>query len=366
MNWKGNMSDTKQTPLETITRLSHDFGIKDYVKGGGGNTSVKDEQTLWVKPSGTTLLTLTPEKFVAMDRAKLAELNDVEPPAEQHAREALIKESMAAAVLPSSSGRPSVEAPLHNTISARYVVHTHPALVNGLTCGLKGKALCEKLFPEALWLDYIDPGYTLCMEVREQIKAFAAERGAEPAFIFLKNHGVFVSGETEEEIRSHYGTLFDRLKAFYREAEVSLDLSIADCPPQSRVDAATEQVRQVLGSDWAAHVCASGPFAYSVGPVTPDHIVYSKSYPLVGDPTAEAVESFKAQHGYLPWVIVFDDMILGLGATETKAQLALEFAQDSAIVQQLTKAFGGLDLMTDRAREFIETWEVEAYRSKQL
>ena len=360
------MSDTKQTPLETITRLSHDFGIKDYVKGGGGNTSVKDEQTLWVKPSGTTLLTLTPEKFVAMDRAKLAELNDVEPPAEQHAREALIKEFMAAAVLPSSSGRPSVEAPLHNTISACYVVHTHPSLVNGLTCGLKGKALCEKLFPEALWLDYIDPGYTLCMEVREQIKAFAAERGAEPAFIFLKNHGVFVSGETEEEIRSHYGTLFDRLKAFYREAEVSLDLSIADCPPQSRVDAATEQVRQVLGSDWAAHVCASGPFAYSVGPVTPDHIVYSKSYPLVGDPTAEAVESFKAQHGYLPWVIVYDDMILGLGATETKAQLALEFAQDSAIVQQLTKAFGGLDLMTDRAREFIETWEVEAYRSKQL
>jgi len=360
------MSDTKQTLLETITRLSHEFGVEDYVKGGGGNTSVKDEKTLWVKPSGTTLLTLTPETFVAMDRVKLAELNEMEPPAEQHAGEALIKEAMAAAVLPSSSGRASVEAPLHNTISARYVVHTHPALVNGLTCGLMGKALCEKLFPEALWLDYIDPGYTLCRVVREEIKTFAAERGAEPAFIFLKNHGVFVGGESEEEIRSHYGTIFGRLKAFYQEAGVSTDLSVADYPPQSRVDAATEQVRQALGSDWAAYVSASGLFAYSVGPVTPDHIVYSKSYPLVGNPTAAAVESFKAQHGYLPWVIVFEDMILGLGATETKAQLALQLAQDSAQVQQLAKAFGGMDLMTDRAREFIETWEVEAYRSKQL
>lgn len=360
------MSDTTQTQLETITRLSHEFGVKDYVKGGGGNTSVKDETTLWVKPSGTTLLTLNPEKFVVMDRAKLSELNDVEPPEEQHAREELIKEAMAAACLPTSSGRASVEAPLHNTISARYVVHTHPALVNGLTCALMGKALCEKLFPEALWLDYIDPGFTLCMVVRDEIKAFAAERGSEPNFIFLKNHGVFVSGETEEEIRTHYATLFDRLKAFYKEAEVKTELAVADCPPQSRVDAATEQVRQVLGSDWAAHVCASGLFAYSVGPVSPDHTVYSKSYPLVGEPTAQAVESFKAEHGYLPWVIVYDDMILGLGATENKAKLAIEFAQDSAQVQQLAKAFGGLELMTDRARDFIETWEVEAYRSKQL
>lgn len=41
--------------LQTITALSHEFGTADYVKGGGGNTSCKDETTLWVKPSGTTL-----------------------------------------------------------------------------------------------------------------------------------------------------------------------------------------------------------------------------------------------------------------------------------------------------------------------
>ena len=33
--------------LKTIVELSHEFGTPDYVKGGGGNTSVKDETTLW-------------------------------------------------------------------------------------------------------------------------------------------------------------------------------------------------------------------------------------------------------------------------------------------------------------------------------
>ena len=41
--------------LQTIVELSHEFGTPEYVKGGGGNTSYKDESTLWVKPSGTTL-----------------------------------------------------------------------------------------------------------------------------------------------------------------------------------------------------------------------------------------------------------------------------------------------------------------------
>jgi hypothetical protein len=56
--------------LNTITSLSHEFGTADFVKGGGGNTSAKNADTLWVKPSGTTLAGLTPQSFIAMSRAK--------------------------------------------------------------------------------------------------------------------------------------------------------------------------------------------------------------------------------------------------------------------------------------------------------
>ena len=152
--------------LDIITALSHEFGTDRYVRGGGGNTSCKDESTLWVKPSGTTLAGLAPDKFVALDRAIPSE------------REALVKEVMGNAILPETPGRASVEAPLHDSLSARYVVHTHPYIVNGMTCAKNGKAVCAELFPDALWLDYIDPGYTLCMEVRKEIPDWAVRCGA--------------------------------------------------------------------------------------------------------------------------------------------------------------------------------------------
>ncbi|NLC82584.1 MAG: hypothetical protein GX748_15510, partial [Lentisphaerae bacterium] len=81
--------------LETITQLSHEFGGCEYVKAGGGNTSCKTADTLWVKPSGTTLATLTPQGFVAMDRARLADLYTAQTPDDAAAREELVKNMMA-------------------------------------------------------------------------------------------------------------------------------------------------------------------------------------------------------------------------------------------------------------------------------
>jgi rhamnose utilization protein RhaD (predicted bifunctional aldolase and dehydrogenase) len=107
-------------------------------------------------------------------------------------------------------------------------------------------------------------------------------------------------------------------------------------------------------------------FDFATGPVSPDHIVYSKSYPYVGEPTVEEVADFKRKHGYLPQVIVFKSAVYGVADNEKSSQLALELAQDGAIVKKLAQVFGGIDYMTDQAREFIENWEVESYRKKQM
>ena len=351
--------------LQTITELSHEFGTSNYVRGGGGNTSCKNAETLWVKPSGTTLSGLQPELFVALDRKKLGELYNVETPAEPSAREVLVKDMMANAVLPGSKGRASVEAPLHDSLSATFVVHTHPFIVNGMTCGKGGKAKCKELFPTALWLDYIDPGYTLCMFVRDEIQKYAEANGHEPKMIFLKNHGVFISADTAEEIRNTYKTVIDTLQQYYSKKNITAELEIKPDPPVEIV----EEVGQLLAdsmSDDTVAVAACGMFNYPQGPITPDHIVYAKSYPFVGVVIPETIKQFQKKHGYEPKIAVSSDAVFGIGPTETKAALALELAQDGAIVAQLAEAFGGIDFMTDQAREFIENWEVESYRSKQI
>jgi len=45
------LSNRYKEHLEQIVELSHRFGTTDYVRGGGGNTSVKNETVLWGKSS---------------------------------------------------------------------------------------------------------------------------------------------------------------------------------------------------------------------------------------------------------------------------------------------------------------------------
>jgi rhamnose utilization protein RhaD (predicted bifunctional aldolase and dehydrogenase) len=351
--------------LATITELSHAFGTADYVKAGGGNTSCKTEDTLWVKPSGTTLAGLTPETFVAMDRAELSRLYAAEAPAEPAAREELVKNMMAAAVKPETPGRASVEAPLHDSISARYVVHTHPAAVNGLTCAVGGRAAAARLYPDALWVPYIDPGYTLCMAVRQAVQLYKAERGVEPSLMFLENHGVFVSGDTEAEIRATYARVMGTLKQTYAELGVSAEASVGAGPSAAQVAVWRQVLEDGLGAD-AAAVVATGRFDVGNGPISPDHIVYAKSYPFEGVLTAGNLRAFKAVRGYAPRMVVTDQAVLGVGANEKTARLALELALDGAVVKQMARAFGGIQYLSDVARGFIENWEVESYRAKQV
>jgi rhamnose utilization protein RhaD (predicted bifunctional aldolase and dehydrogenase) len=359
------MQTKEQSLLKDITDLSHQFGASDYVCGGGGNTSVKNQTTLWVKPSGTTLAGLQPESFVALDRQKMSQLYAIRPPQSASEREALVKEKMAAALLAGQTGRPSVEAALHDSLSARFVVHTHPALVNGMTCAKDGKAVCGRLFPDALWMDYVDPGYTLCIAVRRQIDRYRAENGHEPSVIFLKNHGVFAAGDSPQEIREIYAMIFDRLSAEYKKAKVSVNLHVPSLPKRFDLEAQCKKIRAAFGEDKLC-VAASGAFAVAKGPLSPDHIVYARSYPLIGEPTPEAVAEYKGRYGYTPQIVVCGSGVFGIGSSEKKAALALELARNGALVVQLAGAFGGVDYMTEAARRFIEGWEVESYRSSQI
>ena len=343
--------------LKTIIELSHEFGTPDYVKGGGGNTSVKNETTLWVKPSGTTLGGLTEETFVTLNRAKVNELFEVETPAESAAREELVKNFMAEAV-ENEAGRPSVEAPLHNILNTRFVVHTHPFLVNGLTCAKGGEVAAKQMFPDALWVEYIDAGYTLSVELKGRIEQYTLEHGKGPAVILLKNHGIFVAADTAEEIRVLYAGVMDALKLEYKKAGVTDTLEIADAEPAPQTE---EQMRQLFGDD-AQHVVSCGRFTSVPGPITPDHLVYARAFPFTDELTGEAVVNYKTRHGFAPKVVVGTNHVFGIGTTRNNAELALELAQDGAQVMQLAEAFGGLEYMSDRAREFIENWEVESYR----
>jgi len=351
--------------LDDITALSHAFGTSDYVQGGGGNSSAKSADTLWVKPSGTTLAGMTPESFVALDRAKLGRLFTLDVPPDATAREVLVKDVMLAAVKPGQTARPSVEAPLHDILTGAFVVHTHPALVNGLVCSQRAAETVARLFPDALWVPYIDPGYTLCMGVRRHVQDYTQRRGRSPSVILLQNHGLFVTADTADAMRGLYGHVMQTLRREYEKAGIATELPNPKQAPAEAVEAMKQTLRALLGPD-AIGMAYGGIFAVPPEPLSPDQIVYAKSFPYEGPLTRESVAAFRARRGYTPWVAVTPAGVFGLGTSQRKAEVAVELTLDAALVRQLTDAFGGPRYLTERDREFIEHWEAEFYRRKQM
>ena len=58
--------------LSTLVKMSNTYGSNPaYVLAGGGNTSVKNDTTLYVKGSGTQLATIKAEEFVEMYKSIL-------------------------------------------------------------------------------------------------------------------------------------------------------------------------------------------------------------------------------------------------------------------------------------------------------
>ena len=133
--------------LSTLVKMSNTYGSNPaYVLAGGGNTSVKDETTLYVKGSGTQLATIKAEEFVEMSRARLNEIMKTEYPGNDTEREAAyLADVMAAVTDADKTKRPSVEALLHNLFAYTYVLHVHPTLVNGSDL----LAMAQRHFPSS-------------------------------------------------------------------------------------------------------------------------------------------------------------------------------------------------------------------------
>ncbi len=198
--------------LKQLVELSNNLGQPeyDYVILGEGNTSGRaDEQTFWVKASGTELRTITTSGFVqvSFERA-LAMLNG---PAlnDQEVKEALT----AAKTIPEAAGHPSVETLLHAQLlcleDVNFVGHTHPTAINALTCSrafpdiYQGRIFPDEIVlcgPAPLLVSYTDPGLLLARHIQKLMHNYLDQYGQPPRVIIMQNHGLIVLGRTAKQV----------------------------------------------------------------------------------------------------------------------------------------------------------------------
>jgi rhamnose utilization protein RhaD (predicted bifunctional aldolase and dehydrogenase)/NAD(P)-dependent dehydrogenase (short-subunit alcohol dehydrogenase family) len=365
--------------IDELIEVSRKFGGDSrFVIAGGGNTSYKNEDRLWVKASGHALATITEDGFAVLDRTLLNQMGEKAYSEDTALREEQVKNDLAAACV-TKDRRPSVETSLHNCMGFSFIVHLHPTLVNGLMCSVDAEAACKELFPEALYIEYTDPGYTLFKKVYDRIKAYKAASGREPQVIFLQNHGIFVGGNTTAEIEGIYSEIIGKLEARVAalpEGETEVKETVTDVVPAVRQMLSRSgrglKTLKVTKNALVDHFLENAsPVAR---PFTPDIIVYCKSEYIFIDAEsdeeilkeAEArIEAFVAAKGYTPKVLLIKGIgLVAVGDSAKNAQIITDVFTDAMKVAFYAQSFGGEHPMEQVWIDFIDNWEVENYRRK--
>jgi rhamnose utilization protein RhaD (predicted bifunctional aldolase and dehydrogenase)/NAD(P)-dependent dehydrogenase (short-subunit alcohol dehydrogenase family) len=390
-------------PLDVIVKLSRFYGSDpSIVLAGGGNTSCKDADFLYVKGSGTALATMTRDGFVKMDRRQLSELANATLDEDPKVREAEFKDWVTAAQCePERGQRPSVEALLHHLVSARYVVHSHATIANTLTCHTGGETLAKEIFgDDILWVPYVDPGFILAQTLKQALENYRARTGRElPHAILMANHGLIVAGDEPSAIRANTDEVLQKIAA-----RLGDDWQTRSIGAVTRIDDATGFVRRIGpalrallaedpaeplkvvtcdDSDIALGLIGSkaGQAMASAGPLTPDQIVYCNSYPMWFQPEAGededaliarlrgAIEQHAKKTRFPPKVVLVQGVgLFAVGddfkAAKTVCEVYLDAIKVMAGATRLGGGPGGVSYLTDRQRLFIEDWEFEVYRKK--
>lgn len=366
--------------IEDLIAISRKFGQDSrFVIAGGGNTSYKDENRLWVKASGHALATITEDGFAVLDRTLLNEMGEKAYNEDTAIREEQVKNDLAVACV-TKDRRPSVETSLHNCMGFAFVVHLHPTLVNGLMCSANAEAVCGEIFPEALYIEYTDPGYTLFKKVYDRINAYKAANGKEPQVIFLQNHGIFVGGDTTAEIEGIYSEILGKLEtkvAALPEGGSEVSPTVTDVIPAIRqmLSRAGRGLKTLkVTKNALVDYFLDGSREKIAAPFTPDIIVYCKSAYIFIDAESdeeilkqaeEKIEAFAAEKGYTPKVLLIKGIgLVAVGDNFKNAQIITDVFTDAMKVAFYAQSFGGEHPMEKAWIDFIDNWEVENYRRK--
>ena len=340
--------------IDELKMISKYAGMReDLVQAGGGNTSIKvTNERMYIKASGYQLADVNMEFGCALVNAQKIIRFFEDTPLERIGREQELGVLDTAII---EGERPSIETVLH-AITDRVTLHTHPVLVNILVSRDNGMEELEKLFPDAMFVPYATPGISLAKEYFKTWK----ENGKKPCkIVFLKNHGLIVSGTTAEvviitnekvmEILAEYlGVDYSGCKTVTQIYNVLSQTCGGDIVYLSQNRYVYEALHVMKGI-WRHDIC-------------PDCIVYcGKKVLRLGDDFGQKdIEEFCVKYGK-PVIIKCKDYFYIVASNMKKAKEIESLLGFSAQVA-IRNIGRDIDFLSDKEQDFLLHWDAEKYR----
>lgn len=335
--------------LNDYARLSQSAGArKDYVQGGGGNTSAKlDDHLMAVKASGFCLGDVTPDHaYAVMDYAAIRAFYRGQEAADFEDAENAGSELAKANTIPVEdlpALRPSVEAGFHSLLGT-FVIHSHSVYTNFACCAIEMQTILSDVLKgvDFSWgvVPYIDPGARLSFAIRDELDRVERSTGKIPTVLFMQNHGLIVHEETADKCLTLHNAVNARFATFFGIAPDAFDTMDLEAYIESRLRARKYEAAFFIET-----------------PLYPDQMVFFIGTLGFGAGEPQAGE-------------VLLDLSSGKirsAAGEAQTRVVTETIAAVLFIQEQIERKGyTLSTMGEKAQHFIANWESEKYRKSLL
>ena len=338
-NCKFELMNSLDELIEISAKLGQDLNL---VQAGGGNTSWKEDGTLWIKASGKWLVNAAREEmFVPVPVTDvIQDMNAGRDTTREYRTESGV-------LL-----RPSVETSMHAVMPHPVVIHLHSVRTIAWAVQSDGRhAVAERL--QGLrwcWIPYIHPGFPLAGRIRQELDN-------RPDVLILENHGLVVGAE-------------HCMSAMALVSEVERRLSVE---PQSTAATDVEGLQQLAdGSGWELpenreiHALGSDRRLCEIassGTMYPDHCVYLGPAAATcrnEEHSQEALRRYRAKYDYEPRFLLVEGkgVLVAQGLDRAARELLICLKR---VVERISPD-KSVRYLPDSAVAKLMNWDAEKYR----
>jgi rhamnose utilization protein RhaD (predicted bifunctional aldolase and dehydrogenase) len=354
---------------------------KDLVLHGGGNTSVKIGDTLYVKGSGWDLASIEEPGFSPVDLDVLIAMAERDELSDSQ----MVKEQRAA-LRDQSAPNPSIEAILHAIIPFDYVDHTHADAVVTISNTPNGKERIKEVYGEnVLIVDYVMPGFILAKHIYDLTRDtdWNTLEG-----IVLLNHGIFTFDNDAKESYDKMIELVGKAEDYIAEHTQRATSTAATADLASDyIESLSQKVGKLRGCDITMkHITTDGARELSQkenlrsilfsGELTPEHVIRIKPFPAIVESNIDAsIDQFIADYkNYFEkhaddshicldlaprYAIIPGYGAITFGKDEKEASVIADIVEHTIDAMLVAEQLGGWKSLEQKDIFDMEYWELE-------
>lgn len=349
--------------IDALVEISKYAGERfDLVQAGGGNSSVKlDDGAMLIKASGFSLSDVEKNsgysKVNTNDIASIVNNTQLFTLKDKREREAFTASLVKQATI-DQINRPSIETLLHS-LMMKYTLHTHPIVVNMLVIQKNWRELLQNVFSsdEIVLVGYQTPGIELAIALHNEIKQYHAI----PKIIFLQNHGLIITSNNVNEIKSLTEYVLEKIER-YLKIDMSRYKIVSKISNFMRPIDDENYITYFSEDNIITNLLKTNEELFFMQPFCPDKLVYCgvSSVKISNLEDVRPIKQYIEKYFEIPKIIIYLGQLFILSKNLKKAKEiedVLKFHIMTLVFNETNVNFLDLDEMA-----YLSNWEAEKFR----